>query len=140
MRFFHLVAANVPPGERIALLGLAFKSGTRDTRQSPAIALAELLLQRGYVLQAYDPMVKGQVPELPGVNGRATLDEAIEGAYAIAIATEWPEFASLDLARLQRALRGGIVLDGRCVLDGTRVVAAGLRYAGICPPTPASVD
>jgi UDPglucose 6-dehydrogenase len=140
MRFFHLVTAHVPAGERVALLGLAFKNGTRDTRQSPAIALAELLLQRGYQVRAYDPMVKGPVPELPNVVGLATLEEAVDGAYAIVIATEWPEFARLDLDRLRRTLRGGLVLDGRCILDGRSVVAAGLRYAGICPPTPGSLD
>jgi UDPglucose 6-dehydrogenase len=140
VRFLHLVTSSVPAGERITLLGLAFKSGTRDTRQSPAIALAELLLQRGYELRAYDPMVKGPVPGVPGLVGVATLDEAIEGAYAAAIATEWPEFAALDLSRMRGALRGGLIIDGRCILDGRRVVAAGLRYAGICPPPPSSID
>ena len=140
IRFLHLITESVPAGAQVALLGLAFKSGTMDTRQSPAIALAELLLQRGYVVRAYDPMVRGDVPQVSGLTGLPSLAEAIEGAHAVVIATEWPEFAALDLDQLRGALSGGLVIDGRCVLDGRRVVAAGLRYVGICPPAPGAID
>lgn len=140
IRFMHLIAGAVPAGATVALLGLAFKSGTQDTRQSPAVALAELLMQRGYDVRAYDPMVRGSVPQFPGIVGLGTLDDALEGAYAAIIATEWPEFARLDLAVLRRRLTGGLVIDGRCILDGRRVIAAGLRYLGICPPTQTVAD
>lgn len=140
VRFLRLIADSVPVGARLALLGLAFKAGTRDTRQSPAIALAELLIQHGYEIRAYDPMVRGQVAEVPGLAGLESIDEAIDGAYAAVIATEWPEFAELDLALLRDMLTGGLVIDGRCMLDARRVAAAGLRYAGICRPASGALD
>lgn len=140
VRFFRLITESVPAGARLALLGLAFKSGTRDTRQSPAIALADLLVKRGHELRAYDPMVRGPIPGVPGLVGLPTLAEAVDGAHAVVIATEWPEFAALDLDELRRALSGGLVIDGRCILDGRRVAAAGLRYVGICPPPPGIID
>jgi UDPglucose 6-dehydrogenase len=141
-RFFHTITAAIPPREdtRLALLGLAFKSGTKDMRQSPAVALAAMLVERGYELRAYDPFVRGPVPGVPGLVGAETLDEVVDGADAAVIATEWPQFATIDLGWLRRKLRGDLVLDGRCLLQGRTVVAAGLRYAGVCPPAAADLD
>lgn len=140
VRFFQLVTKSVPAGARIALLGLAFKSNTMDTRQSPAVAIADLLLQRGYDVRAYDPAVRGPVQSVPGLVGLPTLADAVEGAYAVVIATEWPEFAAIDLDWLRRVLTGGLVIDGRCLLSPTRVVSAGLRYSGICAPPRSGIE
>lgn len=136
VRFFHLITESVPTDARLALLGIAFKSNTRDTRQSPAVALAELLLQRGYEIRAFDPAVRGPVNAVPGLLGLPTLAEAVGGAHAVVIATEWPEFAAMDLRWLRGAMAGNLVIDGRCLLDPREAVSAGLRYMGICaPPT-----
>jgi UDPglucose 6-dehydrogenase len=119
-------------GKRIALLGLAFKGGTDDTRSSPAIELLRLLLSAGATVHAYDPKAV-----LLGTDAAFTMRRetdpyaAAEGADAMIVATEWDEFRSLDLDRLKRAMRGDVLYDARNLLDADAVRRAGLRYQGI---------
>lgn len=121
-------------GIQIGLLGLAFKAGTADCRDSPATALAELLLAEGWSVAAYDPAVRAS----PLVPARVRIvDSALEaarGADALVIATEWPDFAAADLGALRAAMRGDLLFDGRCIVDPEAAAAAGLRYRGVCPP------
>jgi UDPglucose 6-dehydrogenase len=120
---------------RIGLLGLAFKSGTADVRESPAIALANLLLAEGWAVRAFDPRVATGTAGVPeGIEIVSSIEAAASGADALVIATEWPEFATADFAALARTMRGDLVFDGRCIADPARVTVAGLRYLGICPP------
>ena len=127
--FAAAIERALPAGSTIGLLGLAFKAGTADTRESPAIALARLLIRSGFRLAAYDPAVR----ELPGetavVVRAATLD-ACRGADAVVIATEWPEFAALDLQAVRAVTRGDLLFDGRSLISPSSAAAAGFRYAG----------
>lgn len=120
---------------RIGLLGLAFKSNTADTRESPAVALAKLMLARGWQVTAYDPAVRSAVPDLPAsVRIAPSPISAAIGADALVVATEWPEFSSLDLRYLRGLMRGDVLFDGRCIIEPADCTAAGLRYYGICAP------
>ncbi len=119
-------------GMHIGLLGLAFKAGTDDVRDSPAVALAERLLAGGATVRAYDPEAaanaRRRIPELDTVDSP---EAAIRDADVVVIATEWPEFAALDWEALRPLVRGALVVDGRRLLDPARVRAAGFRYEAV---------
>ena len=119
-------------GRRIALLGLAFKAGTDDVRESPAVALAERLLTGGADLRAYDPVANENasraLPDLITVKSAA---EALGGAELAVIATEWPEFRSLPWAELRNVMAAPRILDGRRLLDPESIADAGFEYETI---------
>ena len=117
-------------GARLGVLGLAFKPGTDDLRDSPAVEICERLVDNGAVVTAYDPMVP-QAAGPPGVRRAPGPLEAAECADAILVATEWPQFLSLDLHRLRERMRGRLLVDGRNLFDPARVRAAGLEYVGV---------
>ncbi len=117
-------------GARVALLGLSFKPGTDDLRDSPAIAVARRLVSRGAFVNAYDPVVRA-VPDVPEIRVAADSYQAVWGADAVVLATEWPEFLTLDLARLRAATRGDLFFDGRNNFDPDALARAGFRYVGI---------
>jgi UDPglucose 6-dehydrogenase len=127
--FASAIERALPHGESVGLLGLAFKAGTADTRESPAIALARLLLRAGFRVRAYDPAVR-ELPDDLGITLRPSAVEACDGVDAIVIATEWPEFARIDLRSLRRATRGDLLFDGRSLIPPDAAAAAGFRYAG----------
>ncbi len=120
-------------GARIALLGLAFKAGTDDVRDSPALAAARLLADAGASIAAFDPLVR-RVP--PGADWPAAISvhddvyDAVRDADATLIATAWPEFAELDWSALCPLMRHQVVVDGRNALRRVRW-PAGARYVGI---------
>lgn len=137
LRRFHREIANELRGKadvRIGLLGLAFKAGTADCRESPATALAELLLAEGWSVTAYDPAVRASPLVPTGVRVVDSALEAARGADALIIATEWPDFATADLRVLRASMRGDLLFDGRCIVAPEAAAAAGLRYLGVCPP------
>lgn len=114
-------------GRRVGLLGLAFKPGTDDLRDAPAVALAAALLAAGAEVAAYDPVVRA-VPDLPEL---VVLDDAYEVAAdtdALVLVTEWPEFRLLDVVELHRRMRGDLFVDGRNVLGGLPWADAGFVY------------
>ena len=120
-------------GARLAVLGLAFKPGTDDVRESPAIALANALCARGAHLRCHDPVA---VAKARGrLDARAQLCtevwEALDGADCAVIATEWPEYCVLDFARMRAVLGRPLLFDGRNALDPATVRAAGLEYCGV---------
>jgi nucleotide sugar dehydrogenase len=117
-------------GRRVALLGLAFKPGTDDLRDAPAVEIAMSLLRAGALVRAHDPLVRA-VPACPGLRIAANPYEAAERADALVLVTEWPDYLALDLSELRSRMRGDLVLDGRNFLDPSAVQAAGLRYEGI---------
>ena len=116
-------------GKRIGLLGLAFKAGTDDVRDSPAVALAERLLAGGALVRAYDPEAMTNARRrLPDLETTSTAEAALRDADVVVIATEWPAFAALDWAALRSTVNGPLIVDGRRLLDPERVRAAGFRY------------
>jgi UDPglucose 6-dehydrogenase len=124
-------------GKRLAVLGLAFKDGTDDVRESPAIQVIEQLLEEKCQITAFDPAAMGRARQILDDNITYANDpyEAAKGADALLILTEWKEFANLDLVRIKRLLRSPIVLDGRNVFSHTEMAEAGLSYHSIGRPT-----
>ena len=123
-------------GQRIALLGLAFKPGTDDLRDAPSVEIARTLLGAGAVVSAHDPLVT-DVPDCPRLKLVADPYQAAERADALVLMTEWPDYLALDLEQLQSRMRGRLVIDGRNLLDPAAVEAAGLFYQGIGRNQPA---
>ena len=119
--------------KRIALLGLTFKPNTDDLREAASIVLASRLRAEGAKVTAYDPMVPpGSRPDLfPGVTLVTSALDAVEGADAVILVTEWPEFGLLDWSVVRDRMRGRHVIDGRNYLDAAAVTAAGFSYDGI---------
>ena len=119
-------------GKTVTLLGAAFKPGTDDLREAPALHLARLLLAEGATVRIYDPVaLAGVERELPDV---ITFDDALkacEGAHAAVVCTEWSEVAELDPAALEAALAYPILVDGRNALDPDECRRAGLHYHGV---------
>ena len=124
-------------GKRIGLLGLAFKAGTNDLRDAPALDVAKQIIDRGGTVIAHDPIVD-QVREIPQLQMSDSPYEVAEGADAIVLMTEWPEFLAIDLVRVQAKMKDNLFIDGRNFLDPAAAIAAGLRYedVGRSPKTP----
>jgi UDPglucose 6-dehydrogenase len=122
-------------GKQVALLGLAFKPHTDDMREASSLVLSARLQAAGAEVRAYDPVAEDEARKLiRGVDFKASALAAAEGADAIVLVTEWPEFAELDLAAVAAAMRGDLVVDGRNFLDPAAVSAAGLTYEAIGRP------
>jgi UDPglucose 6-dehydrogenase len=119
--------------KRIALLGLAFKPETDDLRDSPAVRIAQELIEAGAMVAAYDPLIP-HVREVSELVPAANSYDAAEQADAVVIATQWPEFSQLDFDKLRARMRGNMVLDGRNHVDANSVIASGLDYYGVGRP------
>jgi UDPglucose 6-dehydrogenase len=117
-------------GKTIALLGLAFKANTDDMREAPSIVLASRLLAEGAHVRAYDPIADaGDI-----VRGMATCEsmaDAVRGADAAVIVTEWDEFRSLLTDEIRDSMSRPLVVDGRNLLDPEAAATAGFTYEGI---------
>jgi UDPglucose 6-dehydrogenase len=116
-------------GKRIALLGLAFKPNTDDTREAPAFVLAGRLTAEGAEVVAWDPVA--QADGLDGVEQVASVEDAARDADAVVLVTEWPQLADVDWAALAATMRSAVLIDGRNMLDPETMRAAGYRYAAI---------
>jgi len=121
--------------KKIALWGLAFKQNTDDVRESVAIKLARRMLEEGASIVATDPEAIGTARRFAELEGdiRYTDDmyAALDGADALVIATEWPQFAAADASEIKSRLRTPLVFDGRNLLDPADASAAGLEYFSI---------
>jgi UDPglucose 6-dehydrogenase len=117
-------------GARIVLLGLAFKPGTDDLRDAPSLKIAQELHDNGATVVAYDPVVH-EVDGEPPFSIAIDPYEAVTGADAVVLVTEWPELLDLDLSRVFEVMAGKVLLDGRNALDPESVRAAGLTYVGV---------
>ena len=133
-------------GARVSLLGLTFKPDTDDLRDAPSLATARLLLERGALVNAYDPMPAARQRAAEMVSGlriAASTEEALAGADAAMLVTEWAEFSALDWGQLRPLMRQPIVVDGRNALDPEVVVGAGFTYSafgrGWSSPAPESI-
>ena len=132
-RIVGKVAARVAlPGARIALLGLAFKAGTDDLRDSPALEIARRLVEAGAAVHAYDPAARSAgAAAAAGIVVAADAYEACRGAAALVVATEWDEFRRLDFDRVARAMAELHVIDARNLLDRGELERRGFTYSGL---------
>lgn len=119
--------------KRLGVLGLAFKDGTDDVRESPAIQIVQSLLQEGCQITAFDPAAMERARESLGESVTYAKDayEAAKNADALLILTEWKEFANLDLRRLRDILHYPIILDGRNLYSPEDMMKAGLNYYSV---------
>jgi UDPglucose 6-dehydrogenase len=115
----------------VALLGLTFKPQTDDLREAASIVLAGRLIHEGARVRAYDPMIDDGHELFPGVAICHEPLEALEGADAAVLVTEWPEFARLDWTAAAAVMRRPLLIDGRNFIDPATAAAAGLEYDGI---------
>lgn len=130
-RVIDKIAAALPAGlegATVGLWGLAFKAGTDDTRDSPAVDLAVALTARGVRIRAFDPRASVDI------EGVAVVDDpldAVKGADVLLIATEWPEFQAVDLRNVRDAMDGAAIVDARNILDPDAVRRLGMVYFGV---------
>ena len=119
-------------GKTIALWGLAFKANTDDMREAPSLSLIDDLTREGASVQAYDPAAGHEARKLFEKNGNVKIVDsaidALEGADALAIVTEWQEFRSPDFAAIREKLNTPAIFDGRNLYDPAAVRAQGLEY------------
>ena len=119
-------------GKRVALLGLAFKPNTDDMREASSLVLSARLLADGARVSAYDPIAEEQARKLvTGVEFADSAMDALAGADAVVLVTEWEELVGLDWKRVAEQMSGDLVIDGRNALDPEIIRAAGLAYEGI---------
>jgi UDPglucose 6-dehydrogenase len=120
-------------GKQLGVLGLAFKGGTDDIRESPAILLIQALVQEGCRVSAYDPAATDRARAVlrSSVDFVSSPYEAANGADALLILTEWEEFAALDLRELNAKLRYPIVIDGRNLYTPEVMAAHGFTYYSV---------
>lgn len=120
-------------GLKFALWGLAFKANTDDIRESPALPLVDALLAAGAAISAYDPQAMGNGRKLYGHRLQFVDDsyDALEGADAVVIATEWNEFRRPDFERMKSLMRQRIVFDGRNLYSASKMMQLGFEYEGI---------
>jgi UDPglucose 6-dehydrogenase len=116
-------------GRRIALWGVAFKAGTDDVRESPALRVAQLLIDDGAEVVAYDPEASADILTMA-----SSPVEAARGADVLLVATEWPQFAEVDMTEVAAVMKGYRVVDSRNLLDPSVVRKAGLDYWGLGRP------
>ena len=120
--------------KKIAVWGLAFKPNTDDVRSSVAINLVERLVAEGAQVTVYDPKAMEKARDLPVADKLTFAENALEaarGAEALVIATEWREFASVDLSQLREAMLTPLIFDGRNLLDPVAAADFGFQYRGI---------
>jgi UDPglucose 6-dehydrogenase len=122
-------------GRRIGVLGLAFKAGTDDVRESPAIALVEALLAAGAEVRVHDPAAMDNARAVLRSRVAYAAEDDVFGvagdADALVLATDWRDYADPDLAQLRAAMRYPLVVDARNFYEPARIARAGIRYEGI---------
>ena len=124
-------------GKTIAVLGLAFKPNTDDMRDAPSLDIVPALQQAGATVRAFDPEAMDEARKLmKGLQFCENAYQAMQGADAVVIVTEWNEFRALDLARMKRTMRRPVVVDLRNIYEPTRMLAAGFHYTSVGRPYP----
>jgi UDPglucose 6-dehydrogenase len=139
-RFFQKVRSALWTfrGKRLGVLGLSFKGGTDDIRESPALDIVEQLVKEGAIVTAFDPAATDRAKEVIPASAQVRyVDDAYkaaEDADALLILTDWQEFGELDLDRLHYTLRYPIIIDGRNLYDPTTMVERGFTYMSVGRP------
>jgi UDPglucose 6-dehydrogenase len=119
-------------GQTIGILGVAFKPNTDDVRDSPALVIVPALQAEGATVKIYDPEgMQMAKPDLPGVIWCNDTYEAIDGADAMVVLTEWNVFRGIDLDRAKSLLRKPLVIDLRNIYDVGDMAESGFRYISI---------
>ncbi|MBB4285739.1 UDP-glucose dehydrogenase family protein [Roseospira goensis] len=122
----------------VAILGLTFKPNTDDMRDAPSLDIVPALVEAGATVRAFDPEGMGEArPLLPDITYCDDAYDAMTGADAVVILTEWNEFRALNIARMKEALAAPVMIDLRNVYTPADMVAAGFRYVSVGRPTPA---
>ena len=119
-------------GRRVAVLGLAFKPGTDDMRQAASIDIVRHLVDLGATVRATDPVALERArAALPGVEMVKDVYACVQGADAIAVITEWPQYRDLDWTRIAQLVRRPLVIDGRNCLNGEALGRLGFTYLSV---------
>lgn len=122
-------------GKRIAVWGLAFKPNTDDMREAPSRVLMEALWQHGATVAAFDPEAMPETQKIYGNRKDLSLvtsrEQAVEGADALVICTEWKQFRSVDFEWLKSQLKQPVIVDGRNIFNPSEMKALGIRYYGV---------
>src|SRR5689334_1640236 len=137
----HALGSNLD-GKRIALWGLAFKAGTDDMREAPSLTLIETLLESGVSICAHDPAAITQARAIleDKIEYAETSYDALTGADALVIVTDWLEYRNPDFNRIRKGLREPVIIDGRNLYDPDRMRELGIRYYSIGRPTAVETD
>ena len=122
-------------GKKIAMLGLPFKPNTDDMREAPSIVIASRLLAEGADVRAWDPVVKDGRALPRGIDIVSALPDAVRGADAIVIVTEWREFTDIARPEVREAMANPLIVDGRNLLDPDDMRRLGFAYEGVGRPT-----
>jgi UDPglucose 6-dehydrogenase len=124
-------------GRRIALWGLAFKAGTDDMRESPALTLISGLLDGGATICAHDPEAMEHARALIGnrIDYAETNYEALANADALVVVTDWNEYRHPDFDRVKRTLKQPVIVDGRNLYDVEKMRELGIKYHSIGRPS-----
>ncbi len=119
-------------GKKIGVWGLAFKPNTDDVRFAPSLAIVRRLIAEGALVSAYDPQASHKAKaELPAIRYCKDLYEAVEGAEALLILTEWDEFRKADLRRVHALMERPLIADGRNLFSSGEVTSQGFQYLGV---------
>ena len=119
-------------GKTVAMLGVTFKPNTDDMRDAPSLVIVPMLQERGAIVRAYDPQGQKHAEALlPGVMWCSNALDAVEGAHAVALVTEWNEFRALDLDTVRARMAGNALIDLRNIFQPAEARAAGFAYTGI---------
>ncbi|HJP59714.1 MAG TPA: UDP-glucose/GDP-mannose dehydrogenase family protein, partial [Gemmatimonadaceae bacterium] len=137
----HALGPNLE-GKRIALWGLAFKAGTDDMREAPSLTLIESLIEAGVSVCAHDPAAIEQARSIleDKIEYADNSYEAVTGADALVIATDWNEYRNPDFNRIKKGLREPVIIDGRNLYDPDKMRELGIRYYSIGRPATAAAD
>jgi UDPglucose 6-dehydrogenase len=133
----HIALGKDLKGKRIALWGLAFKAGTDDMREAPSLTLIAALLEEGVSICAHDPAASDHARALLGnrIDYAETNYEALSGADALVVVTDWNEYRHPDFERVKRALKQPVIVDGRNLYDVEKMRELGVRYHSIGRPS-----
>jgi UDPglucose 6-dehydrogenase len=125
-------------GSTLAVWGLAFKPGTDDVRDAPSLRIVDALLENGAALRLYDPRAMDEFaahfPASDAVAYASSPEDAADGADALLVLTEWPEFLAVNLARVGEQMRAPVIVDGRNALSPDHVRGLGFRYESVGRP------
>jgi UDPglucose 6-dehydrogenase len=113
-------------GKKVAVWGLTFKAFTDDTRESPAVEIAERLIQLGATVSCFDPQVTAMSASVLSIAD--SIDASVTGAHALLVLTEWPEFSEVDPTRILKKMNGSAVFDTRSVLDKEKWIKSGAAF------------